>query len=346
MTEAIHPVLSAAGRFRQQLLQREDQAVNRLVQAYATAYRNIGTQIEAMQEIAALGPMTRDDAVKLAQLRALRRSVNEELNRFGVIADNEMTQLSREGITLGLNHSTGLVEAYFGSPQALQALRASFTQLVPEQVETLLGFLAPDSLLREGLTNRLGAEVADRVSDAMVDGMVRGMNPRTTAALIRREFGVGLPWAVNTVRTANLWAYREATRANYIANRNVVSGWTWYATLDRRVCHSCISKHGTRYPVESVLSGHHQCRCVPIPEVPLARQLGIDLPDIEPGEQWFARQDADTQTAIMGPGMLAAWKDGAVRFDQLSVTYDDPVYGPMQRAATLKDLGLEEYYQR
>lgn len=346
MTEALHPVLVAAGRYRQQLLNQEDAAVARLVAAYGTSYQRLGAQIEALQQASAGQRFTIERATRFAQLRALREQVAGELARFGVIADNELTQLSRQGIALGLNHSTGLVEAHFRNPQTIAAVRASMVQLVPEQVETLLGFLAPESPLRQGLTTQLGPAVSERLSETMVDGLTRGLNPRAIAGVVRREYGQGLTWALNTVRTANLWSYREATRANYVANSRVVSGWTYYATLDRRVCFSCISEHGTKHRADEVLNGHHQCRCVMLPDVPLASRLGIDLPEIEPGETWFNRQDEETQTAIMGPGMLAAYQAGALRFDQASTTYDDPNYGPMRRTATMAELGLEEYYQR
>lgn len=346
MTETLHPVLVAAGQYRTQLLAQEDAAVNRLIQAYGTSYQRLGAQIEALVDAVPVGPMTRRDALELSALRALRQQIADELVRFGVIADNELVMMSRHSIGLGLDHSTGLVEAYFQNPQALAALRASMIQLAPAQVESLLGFLADGSPLREGLTAQLGPAVSEAVSSAMVDGLVRGMNPRTTADLIRREYGQGLTWALNTVRTANLWAYREATRANYVANSKVVSGWTWYASLDRRTCFSCLAQHGTKHRVGEVLNDHHQGRCVAIPDLHLATQLGLSLPEIEPGEAWFNRQPTETQAGIMGPGMLAAYRAGAVQFNQASVAYEDPNYGPMLRTATMQELGLEEYRQR
>lgn len=345
MTESVHPVLVAADRYRQELLQLEDQAVGRLVQAYSTAYQRIGAQIEAMEQALPGEPMSRGRALRHAQLQSLREQIATQLSVYGATADNELTQLARQGAVLGINHSTGMVEAHFSSTEVRQALRAGFNQLAPEQIETLLGFLDDNSPLREGLTIQLGTDVTDRVVEAMVDGMIRGMNPRTTAAIVRREFGLGLHWSVNTVRTANLWAYREATRANYIANSNIVSGWTWYATLDNRVCFACLSKHGTRHPLTATLNGHHQCRCAMIPDVPMAKNLGINLPEIESGEDWFNRQSTTTQRAIMGPGMLAAYNDGAVKFDQAPSNYEHPAYGTMMRTATMKELGLERYYQ-
>lgn len=349
MTESVHPVLAAAATYRRQLLQREDAAVARLVTAYGTAYQRAGVQIQALREILTDQPMTRRRAGQLAQLRALRQQIETELERFGIIADNEFNQLTQESIRMGLQHSAGLIESYFASPQARQAITASLTQLVPEQVETLLGFLAPDSPLRAGLTTQLGPAIAQQVSDKMIDGMVRGFNPNKTATIIRTEMGVGLSWAINTVRTANLWAYREATRANYVANQRIVSGWTWYATLGSdRTCMSCIAKHGGKYPVDAVLNDHHMGRCTQIPSLRMAEQLGITPPEIEPGEKWFKRQNEATQRQLMGPAMFDAWKANAIRFSDLSQTYDDPVYGTMTREASLKELlgeRAKEYYK-
>lgn len=277
MTESVHPVLAAAAAYRQQLLRQEDAAVRRLVAAYGTAYQRMGAQIQALQESLDGQPMSFAKATRLTQLRALRSQIETEVNRFGVVADNELTQATRQAIQLGLNHSTGLVEAHFTSEQARGAIRASFTQLSPAQVETMIGFTSPDSPLHDSLTAQLGPAVAESVSSRLVDGLIRGFNPNKTAAIVRRELGVGLAWAVNTTRTANLWAYREATRANYAANPRVVSGWRWLATLDRRVCGNCLSQHGTLHPVGETLNGHHQCRCVPIPELPLAKSLGLPL---------------------------------------------------------------------
>ena len=346
MTEAIHPVLLAAADFRQQVLQQEDEAIQRLIQAYGLAYQRMGVQIQALREILTDEPMSRRRAMQLAQLQALRQQVVDELARFGVVADNELSLLTRQSIEMALNHSNEMVQAYFTSPQARQALTASLVMLAPDQVETLVGFLSQDSPLHDALTAQLGTAVADRMADRLIDGMVRGFNPVKTAQIVRAELGVGLSWAISTVRTANMWAYREATRANYVANSNVVSGWRWHATLDRRTCPSCLNMHGTLHSLNQTLNGHHLCRCAMIPELSLAKSLGIDLPEIEPGENWFRQQDEETQRDILGPGMLAAWRAGAVTFDKLSHEYENNVYGTMLRTATMKELGLEEYYQR
>jgi hypothetical protein len=89
--------------------------------------------------------------------------------------------------------------------------------------------------------------------------------------------------------------------------------------------------------------------CTMIPDVPLARRLGIQGPEIEAGEAWFNRQPEAEQRKRMGPGMHNAWRAGAVRFEQLSHPHEDAVYGTMQREPSLVELlgdNAEGFYVR
>lgn len=345
-----HPVLEVAARQRAQLLAGERQVATRLVGAYGRAYARMGNQIAALeQQIAASGPLGRASAARLTSLRNLQTQIAAEINRFGAYADEEITRNAFAAIELGISNSRQLTFSYFTSPAAREALTAAWDVLPAEAVETMLGFIGADSPLHTGLVRRMGAALAERTGDALIDGMVMGMNPRQVAAIIRRELGQGLTWALNTARTAQVWSYREAARASYMANSDIVDGWIWYASLGRRTCMSCVSKHGSRHRVDEVLNDHHSGRCVALPEVPLARRIGIALPTIESGEEWFARQSEADQMAQMGLAKFDAWRAGAFTLNQLSESYQDPVYGEMLREASLVGLlgeNAEQYYRR
>lgn len=349
-----HPVLDAADRFKRQVLANEQTAANRLTQAYTRAYARLGNSIAALEERIAAegGSLSRTDARQLAALRSLQQQTVDEINRFSVYADTEISNAASNMIQLGGAHSRGLVAAHFPNGPAQRAIVARFDMLPVESIETMLGFLSDASPLRSALVGRLGPLVAQRMGDALVDGIATGMNPREVARLVRRELGVGLTWALNTARTAQLWSYREATRANYMANGDIVGGWTWYAEIGSpRTCMSCIAKHGTRHAVDEVLNDHHGGRCTAIPTLQpaIAKRFGLTEPTVETGEAWFARQPEATQRARMGPSMFAAWKAGAIEFGQLSAPYEDAVYGTMVREATLEGLLGErarEFYVR
>jgi hypothetical protein len=176
----------------------------------------------------------------------------------------------------------------------------------------------------------------------MTKGIALGWNPRKVAKVITKQFGAGLTWSMRTVRTAQLWSYREATRASYLANPRIVKGWIWSSAQDNRTCMSCIAMDGTWHPSTEVLNDHHNGRCAMLPDTVTYRDLGLDVdtPPLitESGEEWFKRQPESVQKRMMGKGVHEQWQAGAFKFGQLTQTYDDSVYGEMRRQATLEQL--------
>lgn len=350
MTESVHPVIAAAQQFRQRLLNQEAQATTRLISAYGNIYARMGDQIAELETyISATAGGDLADRQRLRVLRSLRAQIEDEVNRFAIFADQEIVLATRQAIQSAISDSRQVAGAYFTSRQAQQAFAAAWDVLPTDAVEAMVGFLADDSPLRTRLVGSLGQAVADSVERNLIDAIGLGFNPRRTAEIIRSEMGVGLTWALNTARTAQLYAYREATRASYMANSDVVDGWYWFATLgSNRTCMSCINQHGRRYPTDATLTDHHQGRCVPIPIVPLAGRLGIPMPEPQPGEEWFNEQPRRTQVELMGPAMYDAWRARKFAFGDLSQPYQDPVYGEMLREASLVGLlgrEAERYYR-
>lgn len=338
-----HPVTDAAQRYRARLLALERQSATRLVQAYGRAYDALSDELAALQvAMVAQESWTQAEARRMAVVRSLQRQIANEVERYAVFAEVEIANGVQASIDLGLRGSLETVQAYFSNPRTQAAVAARWDMLAVEQVETMLGFTATDSPLRQTLVGRLGPTLAERVSDSLVNAIVLGVNPRDVARIFRDEMGLGLQWSLTTARTAQLWAYRDATRLNYQANGDVVSGWWWQASLDDRTCVSCWAQHGTHYRNDQILNDHHNGRCVPIPVVPLARQLGIRQPDDTPGADHFAKLSDAEQRAIMGPSMHEAWRAGEFDLRDLSRPYKDPVYGDMQRAPSLRDMVGED----
>lgn len=349
------PLLQEAERYRAAILAMERRHAVRLTDAYGRLWQRLGNQVRALQQQI----VTLDDADRVAgkirrlgSVQSLRRQIEEELRRFAIFADEEISIGAREAIAAGLKRSEQMILS--GFPEPVQAVIAStFNRLHTDAVETMLGFLADDSPLHTALTERLGPEVAQRVGDKLVEGIGLGVNPREVARLIRKELGLGLNWSLTTARTAQIWAYREVTRANYVANSHVVKGWTWQAALDDRTCMSCVAQDGTEHPPEDVLNGHHNCRCAAVPITKSWRELGIDLPEtrqpVQTGREWFEGLSRFEQRKRMGPSMFKAWEAGEFDFADLSQPYTDPVYGEMLAEASLKGLlgdRAKQYYRR
>jgi hypothetical protein len=167
----------------------------------------------------------------------------------------------------------------------------------------------------------------------MIEGIGLGYNPRKIASIIVDALGQALTDTLRTVRTANLWAYREANRATYIANQQYLAGWVWHANLnDDRTCMSCIAMHGTVHPLDEPLDDHHNGRCAPIPLV-----IGRENP-VESGVDWFENLSEAEQRSRMGAKFFEAWQDGKFKLADMPGQYDDDVYGQMRRSRTLQDL--------
>lgn len=337
-----HPVISAAERYRRQLLAQERQAATRLVRAYGRAFASLSNELRALEEFLAIRGIndvrgTQADIARLGTLRSLRAQVAEQVGKYAVYADAEIARNVQTSIELGLRAARGTVAAYVPGVGLERAIGVGWDNLASEAVETSLGFLADDSPLRTRLTATLGDAVASRVSDQLVDAIALGINPREVAKIFRREMGLGLTWSLTTARTAQLWSYREATRQSYIANRDVVAGWTWYSALDSRVCPACLALHGQKFGVDETLNGHHNCRCVAIPDVPLAQRLGLSAPQIESGESWLRQQPESAQREQLGPGLWDEWNSGRLPFERIAQTHEDDIYGQMRRSISVKE---------
>lgn len=190
---------------------------------------------------------------------------------------------------------------------------------------------------------------AERAADIVLGGIANGENPNTTAARLRRYMvGQGgmpaypLVDAIRNARTVQVYSARSGSLAVYRANG--VERWIWDASLDDQVCFSCLVMHGTVHPVSETLNDHHSGRCAMLPVTPSWSDLGFeDGREVDhgvSGEVWFLKEyktEAERRER-MGAARWRAWKDGLFSFEQLSTTYDDDVYGPMRREASLVEL--------
>jgi hypothetical protein len=323
------PLLQAVEAFRAALLRNDAQALAKLIDAYKRAYSRLGGSIDALMLQIGDKPMTAGQVMRMERYKSLMQQVGEELMGFQAMSINEAERAAQLGIQLGQNHARQLMAYTVGRPE----IAAQFNVLPKGAIETVLGFLQPEGQLYKRL-RLIAPHTAELVADAITSGVAMGFNPRKTAAIIQDAFGAGLTDALRQVRTVQLYSYREANRATYMANADVVEGWIWSAHLgDSRTCMSCVAMHGTEHPLTEALNDHYNGRCAMIPMV-----KGWDNPITETGQEWFEKQPEAKQRAMMGPGKLAAWQEGKFDFSALTTTQTDRVYRDMRVETPLKDL--------
>ena len=319
--------LEVAEQFRKRILANERQSAMRLVRAYGGVYQQILPQIEALTlELEATPNVSLWKKVKLRRLKDLKRQIELEVSRFSTFMEGDLREGIFRSIDLGGQYSRAMVGAF------VPGVRIRWNKLSSEAIEMLLGFMSEGSSLRQSL-DALGPGVADLVAETLTKSLALGMNPRRIAAELRGAVGQGLTWALRTSRTTQLYAYREATRANYVANGDVVQGWRWLAAKDRRTCLACLAMDGREFPLSQPLEDHWNGRCTMVPVL-----IGMERVQFETGREWFEKQPEAVQQAMMGKAKWEAWQNKQFEFEQLSVRKPDRAWGHMRFEATLKEL--------
>jgi hypothetical protein len=323
------PVLAAADAYRAQLARLETAATERLIGSYLSSWDRLEAMLnklllEVGDEMPTLGQLTR-----IVRYKSLMAQVVTELTGLQTLTANEIG-LTTEMIALGEQYARELMGIQIGGTAAIAS---QFNVLSVDTIKIILGFLSIDGPLYARLAMLTGVN-AQFVSDAIIQGITLGWNPRKIAAYVRSAFGRGLSDALRFVRTAQLWAYREASGASMVANQQILDGWVWYAELgSERTCMSCVAMHGTIHPVDEPLNDHHNGRCAQVPIV-----QGYTNPVTETGVEWFEKQPEAVQRARMGAEYYQAWKDGLFGIGDMSTTRRDEVYGDMRSETPLWQL--------
>lgn len=321
-------VIETAETLKRELARRDAAAMKRVTQAYAAVYRNLKAETDALVlEIAGLAEPSIEKIRRLARYKRLLAETVREIERFGGWLSTEMAAIAAEEVKFGLSNSRALLMAY--NPPA--AVAANFRALDPEAVLRLIGFLSPEGPLYRKLGG-LAGWTAEQVAGAIIEGVALGRNPRVIAEAIQGAFGRGLTDALRMTRTLQLYSYREANRASYAANSDVVKGWAWMADLSV-ACPSCIAMHGTEHGLDETLDDHHNGHCAMVPIVTFAGN-----PIAESGADWFGKLGEAEQRERLGASKYDAWKEGKFEFADLSTTRPDDIYGQMRVETPLKDL--------
>lgn len=329
-------VLRLLAKFRLALAQQDAAALQQVIDAYRLVHDRLGGRLDALvAQIAAEGPLTSGQFVRLSQYKALERDLRAELERFGVYLNTQVSASAKSALLRGDADAYQLLKLVTGRG----VIRANFGSMSQDAIQTMIAFLQPDSPLYQAI-NALAGFHSDQVLRGLVEGIAFGDSPRATAAkmadLFTEGLGRGLTDALRITRTAQLYSYREANRVNFILNNDVVTGWYWIADLrgDPPPCLSCLAQHGTRHELTENLDDHDNGRCAAVPEVLGQNPLG----DMQTGEAWFNEQNDAAQADMMGPGRYAAWKDGKFDFAAQSQQVEHPTWGHVRSVVPLKNL--------
>ena len=323
-------VIDYALQFRLALERKDTVALNRLISAYRDIYSRLSGDIDALTLQIASGEYTATTVIKLDRYRDLIQQAAEQLRDFQGLTRAEIETAARLGLDLGSLQARQLLSV---TARGDVSVTAAFRALPKETLEQLMGFLDPAGPLYQRLA-LLAPTTVDGISAAILEGVAKGYGPKVLAGRIVNELGMGLTDALRMTRTTQLYSYREASRATYMANAEVMEGWQWFAQLDGSTCMSCVAQHGSIHPVTETLNDHHNGRCAMLP---ITKFYGPPL-DTEQGRKWFGEQSETMQRQMMGAGKFDAWQEGKFDLSQMTTEKPNDVWGLMKNETTLKEL--------
>ena len=316
-------VAELAAAFKAAIDKADAAALTRLAKTYMVLYERMQGKLDSyLLALSKLQNPTKGQVMRLTQYQSLIDALETELTKYSAYVEVEIR-----------NSVDGAVEMAIKQTKAyLAAAGYSMPATLPKNaIIAMLGFLKEDAPLWARL-NKLAPMNAQKVADALLEGIAFGYNPAKTARMFETVMGGGLTDAMRMSRTAQLYASREANRAMYVANDDVVSGWVWYSSLDTDTCMACAAEHGTFHTNDESMDSHYSCRCTSIPVV-----KGYD-DKIQTGEDWFKGLSEKQQRDMMGGDTYAAWKEGKFDLSDMAGRRHDDVYGEMLARVPLSEL--------
>jgi len=317
------PLEKLLAQHRKEIDARDADTLANLARAYdRVVYKPLQGDIDSLTKLieAAKGIPNVKDSTEFKRLMA---DAQEKLKAWQTYLDATATNAATSIIPIGMDHAEQLVRA--------AGIEGVFRKMEPAQVERLLRYLDEGSPLYQRI-EMMAPYFEKYISQSIINGVMAGKNPKTIASLITNVFGMPLTDSLRMTRTVQIWSYREAGRASYLANDDVVRGWIWYAELDSETCASCWAMHGTEHSLDETLDDHYNGRCVQIPIT-----IGSSN-DIKSGASQFGDLSEAKQREILGDAKFEAWKGGKFDFGQLSTQHSDSVYGTMRGVTSLQDL--------
>jgi len=323
-------VVEVMKQFKLDLLAREQVQMQDMAKKWLGLEDALESQMQAMaddlaREAAEGRAISQAKLWRMKRYQSLQAQLQQELATYTQYADALIMENQSQLGALGIQHATTATQV------SMPGLGVYFDVLPISAIENMVG-LAGDGSPLKALLRATWGDSAAGLTNELIRSTALGVNPRETARRMRQGMTQGLNRMLNIARTEQLRVYREASRQQYEYS-GVVKGFKRLATHDDRVCLACLMAEGERYSVKEQLRDHPSGRCTAVPIV-----KGMPETRWELGQDWFKRQDSETQMRMMGKERYKAWQEAQFTLDQLVTVKKDPIWGDSVQTTSLKDL--------
>ena len=257
----------AMERHRGALLRGERAALARMRKAYRTARKRILREAAALFRVMARAqaaglPLGESWLPRQERYSILLETVRAQMDRFGAAASKIGTGLMATWALSGAANAADLMEIEVAIADAQGAIPRGFTKAITrlpkEAVEAVVGALSEGSPLQD-LLGGYGRASAAKAAETLTAGVAQGHNPRKIARALRASLDGDAQRAERIARTEGIRAHRTAAILNYQANSDVVAGWRWSSSRDRRTCPVCLALDGQEFALDEPMGAHPSC---------------------------------------------------------------------------------------
>ncbi len=320
-----------ARAFRERLLRQEAEQWRMMARYYrdlmARVQDNIDRLVKEITKLQEAGkPVSIGRVYRLQRYQRLLVQMASELRKFDEMM---LRDIEQRKVQLGLQ---GIDDAAKALSKLNPGIEVRFDRLHKAAIEEASG-LASDGSPLAGLFASINTELATAMSRTIVESIAMGRHPRVTARLLVKTAHLPLQRAVTIARTEQLRAYRVASLETY--RQNGVRRYQRLAARNGSVCIGCLSRDGEILEIEALLDDHPNGHCTVVPLIE-----GIDMPELEAAERWFARQDPTTKLSIMGGSetRLKLYEGGKAGWSDLATHSDNPRWGGAWNPTPIRDL--------
>lgn len=256
--------------------------------------------------------------LQMERYKALIADARREQAQYSEWLANSIADDQRQAVGQGITDAQQLIEAA-GMDAKIASM--AFDHINTGAVEFMAGFAGDGTPLYDLLRASYPESVV-RLTDALVQGLARGVGPRATAALMQKHMAGNLDRALLIARTEQLRALRAGS-LEQMKQSNVVNGYIRRAQRNSQTCAACLALDGTYQKSAEVFKSHPACRCYAQPVLRYGK-----TPSFPSGPEWLAKQPESVQRSVLGKGKFELFKDGKLDWGQVAQVHEDPVWGP------------------
>jgi hypothetical protein len=327
-----------------------DAAVRTLAAAWTRSWRGLaGGWQSAITDLVALAQRLERwpaplQIARVSSVQSMLAAAEDELAALSTLTTSTVVDGAATAIAATAAAEPAIIASQLPADQAAELAASVAARILPAALD-VIRTRATQAIVAQ--TRPLGADAEQAMRRELIRGVRVGANPNEAArrmvAAVNGAFEGGLVRATAIARTEMLDAHRTASRYVHDANADVLQGWRWLSTLDRRGCSSCWSMHGRLFPLSQPGPWDHvQGRCVRLPAVKPWSELGIDAPEppdmIPDAQARFAELPQVDRLAIMGRARLALLDAGHIEWDDLAVLRDNSGWRPTYQPRPVRDL--------